>query len=77
MSVQPADQPNPYPEARALRTASERLAAQFPRTQIERILDLMDDAYRETATARVQQFRVLLAEREVRRRLTDGAEGGS
>jgi hypothetical protein len=44
----------------------DRLTAEYPNVPPERIGALIDQAYARTRGARVQLFRVLLAEREVR-----------
>jgi hypothetical protein len=44
----------------------ERLIAEYPSVPPARIGALVDDAYLRTSGARVQVFRVILAEREVR-----------
>jgi hypothetical protein len=48
----------------------DRLTAEFPDVAPERIGALIDQAYARTRGARVQLFRVLLAEREVRAALS-------
>jgi hypothetical protein len=53
----------------ALQAVSRRLAVEFPETTPPEIGALLRRAYLRTAGARVQNFRVLLAEREVRRLL--------
>ena len=49
----------------------DRLIAEFPSVAPERIGALVDAAYIRTSSARVQAFRVLLAERDVRETLRE------
>lgn len=44
----------------------DRLTADFPMIPSARVGELIDEAYARTAAARIQAFRVLLAERDVR-----------
>lgn len=45
---------------------TERLVAEFPSIPRPRVGALIDEAYRRTGDARIQAFRVLLAERDAR-----------
>jgi len=52
--------------ARSLDTVSARLQSDYPSVPHERIVTLLDEAFAQTDRARVQVFRALLAERNVR-----------
>jgi hypothetical protein len=58
----------------ALDVLRERLIADFPSASPARVGALLDESYARTEGARVQAFRALLAERDVRRALHDAAE---
>ena len=49
----------------------DRLITEFPSVAPERIGALVDAAYARTTSARIQAFRILLAERDVRAPLRD------
>jgi hypothetical protein len=51
----------------------DRLSAEFPAVSPATLGELVDEAYARTSGARIQAFRVVLAERDVRARLRAGA----
>ena len=57
----------------ALDVLRDRLIADFPSASPAQIGALLDESYARTDGARVQAFRALLAERDVRRALHDPA----
>ncbi len=58
----------------ALDVLRDRLIADFPSASPAQIGALLDESYARTEGARVQAFRALLAERDVRRALQDPVE---
>jgi hypothetical protein len=58
--------PGPSLSSHARGVLRDRLISDFPSVAPRRIGALVDEAYARTSGARVQAFRVVLAEREVR-----------
>jgi hypothetical protein len=50
----------------SLEAVSERLQTDYPSVEREQIVTLLGEAFAQTNSARVQSFRMLLAERNVR-----------
>jgi hypothetical protein len=61
-------------DVRARGAVTERLIANFPSVAPDRIGTLVAEAYARTGGARIQAFRVLLAERDVRAELHAGLD---
>ncbi len=55
----------------------ERLVSEFPSVPPARVDTLLDEAYRRTDAARIQSYRVLLAERDARAALRAEVAGPS
>ena len=78
MTVRPGASPSAGSESndrRGLAQTARRILEDHPDADPLRVAALLDVAYGRTGDAKVQNYRLVLAEREVRRRLRSDASG--